>query len=38
MLCNKIIHITFQNKGNYVLLMILQISVQGVTRAANSAW
>ena len=35
MLCHKIVHITFQRKHNYVLSMILQISVQSGTRAAS---
>ena len=32
MICHKIPHITFQRKPNYILLMILQISVQSGTR------
>ena len=31
----KIVHLTFQRKHNYVVLMILQIIVQSGTRTAN---
>ena len=36
MLCDQIIHITFQRKRNYVVSMTVHISVQGGTRADSS--
>ena len=38
MLCHKIVNTTFQCKRNYVVLIILQMSAQGGTRAAGSVW
>ena len=35
MLCHKIVHIIFQCKCNYLVLIILQISVPSGTRAAS---
>ena len=34
--CHKIVHILFHCKCNYVVLMVLQSSVQGGTRTASS--
>ena len=36
--CHKIVNTTFQCKRNYIVLIILQMSAQGGTRAVGSVW